>query len=124
MPNFIGFNTIGQRKKFTLTDRKLIKRDLLNAFLIREGQVPGRPEVGTDIWNYIFDPNDAQNVSKINNEVERIINQDSRIELHEIKISISENTVEVAVSISLLPDSDVELFYLNFVRDSQTVAIN
>ena len=36
---FIGFNTQGQFKKFTLTGFELIKRDLLNAFNIRQGQV-------------------------------------------------------------------------------------
>jgi hypothetical protein len=40
MTTFIGFNTIDQFKKFTLTDFELIKRDLLNAFNIRPGQLP------------------------------------------------------------------------------------
>ena len=41
MPTFIGFNTINQNKKFTLVDFELIKRDLLNAFNIRQGELVG-----------------------------------------------------------------------------------
>jgi hypothetical protein len=49
MATFIGFNTIDQNKKFTLLDFELIKRDLLNAFNIRQGQLVGRPGYGTVI---------------------------------------------------------------------------
>ena len=49
MPTFIGFNTINQNKKFTLVDFDLIKIDLLNAFNIRQGELPGRPAYGTII---------------------------------------------------------------------------
>jgi hypothetical protein len=55
MPTFIGFNTIGQNKKFTAVDFDLIKIDLLNAFNIRQGELPGRPGYGTVIWNYLFE---------------------------------------------------------------------
>jgi phage baseplate assembly protein W len=53
---FIGFNTQNQFKKFTLTDFELVKRDLLNAFNIRQGQLPGRPGYGTVLWDYLFEP--------------------------------------------------------------------
>jgi hypothetical protein len=52
---FIGFNTQKQYKKFTLTDFALIKRDLLNAFNIRQGQLPGRPAYGTTLWDFLFE---------------------------------------------------------------------
>ena len=51
MATFVGFNTQGQYKKFTLIDAELIKRDLLNAFNIRQGQLPGRPSYGTVLWD-------------------------------------------------------------------------
>ena len=55
MATFIGYNTINQYKNYTLTDFDLIKRDLLNALTIKQGEVVGRPLVGTTIWNLIFD---------------------------------------------------------------------
>ena len=124
MPNFKGFNTINQYKKFSLTDRDLIKRDLLNAFLIREGQLPGRPEVGTDIWSYIFEPLDSTTVDAVTNEVERVVGLDSRIELHEVEVSTQDNIVQVALSVSLLPDSDAETLYINFLQDEETASFS
>jgi hypothetical protein len=55
MTTFVGFNTQNQYKKFTLVDFELIKRDLLNAFNIRQGQLPGRPAYGTILWDYLFE---------------------------------------------------------------------
>ena len=55
MTTFIGFNTIDQFKKFTLTDFDLIQRDLLNAFNIRQGQLPGRPGYGTTMYSFLFE---------------------------------------------------------------------
>lgn len=123
MPNFKGFNTIGQYKKFSLTDRDLIKRDLLNALLIREGQLPGRPEVGTNIWNYIFDPNDDTMVQDLESEVTRIINLDSRLELLQIRTTVAQNTIRVNIEVNILPDASVEQFYINFIKDYQTATI-
>jgi hypothetical protein len=42
MLTYRGFNTIGQTKKFRLTDLDLVKRDLLNHFQIRKGEHPIR----------------------------------------------------------------------------------
>jgi hypothetical protein len=47
MSTFIGFSTIDRNKTFTLVDFPLIKRDLLNAFNIRQGEIAGRPQYGT-----------------------------------------------------------------------------
>ena len=55
MPTFIGFNTQDQYKKFTLLDEALVKRDLLNGLNIRQGQLPGRPQFGTTLWDNLFE---------------------------------------------------------------------
>jgi len=123
MPDFKGFSTIDKDKKFTMTDRELIKRDLLNALLIRSGTLPGRPEVGTKIWDYLFDPNDSLTSNNVETEIRRVISMDARIEVHEIVISSSINTLTVQVSVSLLPDKSVEDFYITFIQDKQTATI-
>jgi len=123
MPNFKGFSTIDKVKKFTLTDRDLIKRDLLNALLIRAGTLPGRPEVGTRVWDYLFDPNDSLTSSKIENEIRRIIGLDQRIEIHDIVITNAVNTIRVHASVSLLPERSTEDFYITFIQDTQTATI-
>ena len=123
MPTFIGFSTINKDKKFTLVDRDLIKRDLLNAFLIRSGTLPGRPEVGSRIWDYLFDPGDSVMSNQIETEVRRIIAMDQRIKLHDVIITQAANTTRVHISCSLLPDYSTEEFYISFVQDTQTATI-
>jgi len=106
-----------------MTDRDLIKRDLLNALLIRAGTLPGRPEVGTRVWDYLFDPNDSLTTNKIENEIRRIIALDLRIDLHDIVITSAVNTISVHVSVSLLPAQSAEEFFITFLQDTQTATI-
>ena len=72
MTTYIGFNTINQNKKFTLTDFELIQRDLLNAFSIRQGELPGRPSYGTTVYEYLFENQDEQMKKDINDEIKLV----------------------------------------------------
>jgi phage baseplate assembly protein W len=123
MSNFKGFNTIGQHKKFTLTDTDLIKRDLNNSFAIRTGEMPGKPLVGTAIWDYIYDPADSYTAQKIETEITRVVSMDTRIELHEVRAEINENTINAYLSVTLHPSADVAEFYIIFNKESQAVSI-
>lgn len=123
MATFKGFNTINQDKKFSLTDFDLIKRDLLNSFLIRPGTMPGKPRVGSDIWNYVFDPMDGITHSKIEDEIKKIIGYDTRLQFVTLDISYTENIVMVAVSVKVKPSMSVLRFTLNFLRDQDTASI-
>jgi len=123
MPNFIGFSTIGKDKKFTLVDGDLIKQDLANAFNIRAGSLPGRPEVGTKVWDYIFDPNDSITSGKVESEIRRIIKLDKRLELLDVVVTDTNNTINAYVSINLLPNHSTEDFYITFVQDTQIATI-
>ena len=68
MPTFIGFNTINQPKKFTLLDFDLVKRDLLNAFNIRQGELVGRPGYGCNLWNYLFENQTQEILRQLHND--------------------------------------------------------
>lgn len=120
----MGFSTIDKDKKFTLVDTELVKRDLLNAFLIRAGTLPGRPEVGTRIWDYLLDPNDLITSGKIENEVRRIIALDQRIDLHEVVITNAVNTIRVHIACSIQPNRSTEEFYITFIQSDQTATIS
>ena len=81
MPTFIGFNTQNQYKKFTLVDFPLIKRDFLNALNIRQGQMPGRPQVGTSLWDNLFENQSDETNQSILNEIQRVAGLDPRMQL-------------------------------------------
>lgn len=120
MTTYVGYNTIDQVKKFTLTDKELVKRDLLNAIMIREGQLPGRPEVGTNIWSYVFDPNTDDTVRKIKNEIQKLIDADPRITAEEINIYAKDHNVLIEMNVRIHPDVDLEIINLMFDQNTNT----
>jgi len=118
---FKGFSTINKYKKFTLTDYELVKRDLLNHFSIREGQLPGRPDFGTKLWNFIFEPSTTDIHRQIKSEVERIVKYDPRINLNDIVISTDENGIILELVVTIIPNINPQVLELKFDEESQTV---
>lgn len=114
MPTFIGFNTIDQPKKFTLVDFELIKRDLLNAFNIQQGQLVGRPGYGTVIWGYLFENQTQDTERGIINEIQRVCGGDPRIYLSNVELFPQQNGMLVQVQISVVPSTDAERLSIFF----------
>jgi phage baseplate assembly protein W len=105
---FIGFNTQQQYKKFTLTGFELIKRDLLNAFNIRQGQLPGRPGYGTVLWDYLFE-NQLEDLQRnIQAEVQRVAGGDPRIYINDVQTYPQDNGLLIEVELTVLPSTNAE----------------
>lgn len=111
---FIGFNTQQQYKKFTLTGFELIKRDLLNAFNIRQGQLPGRPEYGTVIWEYLFEPQLEELQTQIVNEVQRVAGGDPRIYISDVQMYPQENGILIEIQLQVVSTTNSERLSLFF----------
>ncbi len=111
---FIGFNTQGQYKKFTLTGFELIKRDLLNAFNIRQGQLPGRPAYGTTLWEYLFEPQLEELQTQIVNEVQRVAGGDPRIYISDVQMYPQENGILIELQLQVVATTDAERLSLFF----------
>ncbi len=111
---FIGFNTQGQFKKFTLTDFELIKRDLLNAFNIRQGQLPGRPAYGTVLWDFLFENQVEASQQAIEREVQRVAAGDPRIFISEVVTFPQENGILIQVELTVTPSTDAERLSIFF----------
>lgn len=119
MPTFVGFNTINQAKKFTLVDFDLIKRDLLNAFNIQQGQLPGRPDYGTVIWNFLFE-NQVQDTERgIINEIQRVCGGDPRLYVDSINLFPQDNGILIELMVSVVPSSDAERLAIFFDQESR-----
>lgn len=122
MATYIGFNTIGQTKKFTLTDYSLIKRDLANAFNIRQGEVPGRPDVGTLIWNMVFE-NQVEDLQRnIEKEIRRVVALDPRIQITQLNVYPQQNGILVEVEVDTVATTDPQVLSL-FFDIQQQIAI-
>jgi phage baseplate assembly protein W len=114
MATFIGFNTQKQYKKFTLTDTELIKRDLLNALNILQGQLPGRPTYGTTLWNILFENQSPATTTAILAEIQRVAAGDPRLNVTDVNIYPQENGVLIEIQIQFVPNADAQLLSVFF----------
>jgi phage baseplate assembly protein W len=122
MTTFVGFNTQNQYKKFTLVDFELIKRDPLNAFNIRQGQLPGRPGYGTVLWNYLFE-NQVDAVQQgIINEVQRVAGGDPRIFISNINVYPQENGMLIELELQTVGGVDAEILNVFFNQVSRSAS--
>jgi phage baseplate assembly protein W len=113
-----GFSTIGQVKKFRLTDLDLVKRDLLNHFSIRKGEKLMDPNFGSIIWNMIFEPMTADVKALIVDDIKRIINYDPRLQVNGVLIDELDVGLQVQIDLTFLPSNQTDSLKLQF--DSAT----
>jgi phage baseplate assembly protein W len=118
MTTFVGFNTINQYKKFTLVDFELIKRDLLNAFNIRQGELVGRPGYGTTIWDNVFENQTQETLRNITTEIERVAGGDPRLQITSLEIFPQQNGLLIQLEISVVPGQTAQ--FLSVFFDQQT----
>jgi phage baseplate assembly protein W len=119
MPTFIGYNTINQYKKFTLTDFELVKRDLSNALNIQQGELPGRPGYGTTIWSYVFESQTPDTVASILAEIQRVAGGDPRIYISGSEVYPQENGMLIEVQVQMVSSSTAERLSIFFDQESR-----
>jgi len=122
MTTFVGFNTINQFKKFTLTDFALIQRDLLNAFNIRQGELPGRPAYGTVMWDFLFENQIEELANNIRREIERVVAGDPRIQLTDVQIYPQQNGILTQIAVTVVPSSNAEILSIFFDLQQRSAA--
>jgi len=108
MTTFVGFSTVNRAKQFTLTDYELIKQDLVNAFNIRQGSLPGRPATGTVIWDFLFENQIEELQNNINKEIQRVVAQDPRITVTDLQVSPQENGILIQLQVETVSSTTAE----------------
>ena len=111
-------------KSYTVTDFDLIKRDLLNALNIRQGEMPGRPDVGTSMWALIYEPQSAETSRAINTEIQRVVAQDPRISISDINVFAQENGIQVELEVQTVAGQEAQLLELFFDNEKQRAAFS
>ena len=119
MATFIGYNSINQYKNYTLTDFDLIKRDLLNALNIRQGESPMRPLNGTSVWNLIFEPQSPETIRAIESEIQRVVGKDPRLQVSSLAVYSQENGVLVELQVETVAGVGVDTLIIQFDQESE-----
>jgi phage baseplate assembly protein W len=122
MATYYGFNTIDQNKKFRLEDYELVKRDVLNSLLIKQGEKPGRPDYGTNVWNIVFEPMTDEIMREIEREIKRTVGQDPRIKIERLSVFPKENGVLIEIDVTVLSTTEVQRLTLFFDQNLNTVS--
>ena len=143
MPNYIGFSTINANqprstdlnagvdggtgsilqpvrvgKKFRLVDTPLVVRDFINSLNIQQGQKVGKPEYGTTLWSFVFEPNTPDTQFQRENEIRRVANLDPRMVLNSVKAYPQENGILIEIEMAIAPFN--QAFLLNVFFDNAT----
>jgi len=122
MATFIGFNTQDQFKKFTLVDDALIKRDLLNALNIRQGQLVGRPGYGTALWDNLFENQTNETEAAIVREIQRVAGGDPRLQISSVDIFPQVNGMLIQIELTIVPSTDAERLSIFFDQQTRTAS--
>jgi phage baseplate assembly protein W len=119
MSTFIGFSTIDRNKTFTLVDFPLIKRDLLNAFNIRQGEIAGRPQYGTILWDFLFENQLPDTQQAIRDEIQRVAAGDPRIYIENINMFPQANGMLIELVIQTVATTSAEILSIFFNQDQR-----
>ena len=118
-----GFSTIGQNKKFRLTDFELVKRDILNHFYIRKGEKLMNPKFGTIIWNVLFEPFTEDLKSVIQADIKSIASYDPRVSFDNIVVTEFDQGIQVLLELRYLQTNQSSLMNLQFNNNSRTLTV-
>lgn len=145
MPQYIGFSTIDANKaktsndvsgvdggfggirkpivwgkKFRLTDVQLVVRDFINALNIPQGSIVGKPQYGTTLWSFVFEPNTADVQFQLDNEIRRVASADPRLVLNYVRAFPKENGILLEVELAVVPFNQPQLLSLFFNSQTNT----
>jgi len=118
-----GFSTIGQTKKFRLTDFDLVKRDILNNFYIRKGEKLMNPSFGTIIWNVLHEPFTEDLKSVITADIKDIANYDPRVSFDNIVVTEFDQGIQILLELRYLQTNQSTLVNLQFDNNSKTLTL-
>ena len=148
MPTYIGFSTINAYKpqsqnmsvglgggtgsttqsivpgkKFRLVDNDIVLQDFINALNIPQGQIPGKPEYGTTIWTYVFEPNTTETINALEDEVRRIASNEPRLILNSVRAYPEENGILIQVEIAIRPKNQAQILNIILSRSTSTASL-
>jgi phage baseplate assembly protein W len=116
---FKGFSTYRRSKMFRVVDFELVKQDIFNHFSIRRGEKLMRPDFGTQIWDYLFEPFDQALVEAVQEECKVICESDPRVRAQNVRVDVYDQGLSIQISLVFKPLNLVDELYLKFDRDNQ-----
>ena len=118
MALYNGFSTVNRSKHFRITDFELVKQDLINHFNLRKGEKLMNPDVGTVIWDMIFEPLDETSKATIMQDVNRIIASDPRVAAENVIVTQYDRGIQIEIVLRYISTNQRSSLVVNFNRQS------
>lgn len=118
-----GFSTIGQTRKFRLTDFELVRRDILNHFYIRKGEKLMNPSFGTIIWNVLYEPFTEELRALITEDVRTIASYDPRVSFDNIVVTEYDQGIQILLELRYLVTNQSSVMNLQFDNQASTLTL-
>lgn len=118
MTEFIGFNPpfVGGNEKIMSQQRgdRLVRNDVLQNILILPGELPFRPQYGTNLRNFVFDSMDFDSLNGLESEIRtQIVKNDNRLIIRDVRLKPDPDNgkldVTVIVAFKEDPFTDIEI---------------
>lgn len=114
---YVGFSTVDRRIPQTrLYDIELVKRDILNHLFTRKGERVMEPNFGSIIHDLLFEPFTQSVREQIINDIKNVVEFDPRVEIININVEDTEDSITVNMSLKFLPFNEVQSLFARFVR--------
>lgn len=110
-------------KKFTLTDANLVIQDFINAINIPQGSIVGKPQYGTTLWTFLFEPNTVDLQIQIENEIRRVASLDPRLDINLIKTYPQSEGILVELQLSVVPFNQEQFLSVFFSEETNQATI-
>lgn len=119
--SFKGYSSVDKTQPFTeLTDKALIKRDILNHFNTKKGSRVMRPDYGSSLWDYLFEPLDLISKDAILDDVNTVINSDPRVRIINTDIQEMEHGIIISFQLQYVTFESIDVFIIGFDRRNMT----
>lgn len=116
-------NPVRYSRKFRMVDQELVLQDFVNSLNITQGQIPGRPDVGTTIWTFIFEPNVLDTRIQIETEVRRMAALDPRLIVNTVSSYPQGNGILIEMELAVTIFNDPIQLQIFFDQNTETAAM-
>jgi len=109
--------------KYRTIDYDIVLQDFINSLNIQQGTLPGRPDYGTNIYSYIFEPNTVDNRLAVTTELKRMASLDPRIILNSINLTSTDTGMIVNLELAINPFLNPTTLSVYFDQKSSTANV-
>lgn len=110
-------------KKYRLVDQALVIQDFVNSLNIRQGEKVGQPGYGTNLWSFVFEPNNVDTQNKLETEVRRIASLDPRMALNYVKSFPQDNGILIEVEMAVVPFNNATIINIFFNSGTNSASL-